>query len=591
MTSDTRIVESLKGAILDMLEFDNLSIDDLSQKMHMSKSHLHRVIKKNTGESTSLFIRNVKLKMASDLLRHSDRSISEIAYQCGFSRPQLLSRYFQESHGVSPSAYRAESMLKQHHIRDIESRQVTQGKSQPSDTLSIYKTIVIMPFIDKSETMDQNFLSTGISDEITHRLSQFSNLKITGRATSNYLAKMPLKPSEIGKKLNADFILNGSIKRSDRAIRINITLESIQDNELIWAERYEKELTDLFELEDEIADQIAQRMELALIDKGPSTAAVSRYENVEAYEAYLKGRKAFEKRDDLDIALTYFNQAVSLDDRFSKAHIGIAYVHFYKCIFEGAPPIESLGTIQSAYDSAVLIDKTIPEAFIIKGWIEFYFKHNTKRGLEALDSAIAAQPNLMDAYRIKAYFLCFSGKFKEGIALAKKAFDMDPLGFNAWFSYGDILRRARNYNEASETLSQLLIEYPNNILATEILGYCYLYSGNLDEAQKYFADSSQTPNHISLYVLGSYIYNFNCGDANLLPALLEELSHSDIWVQPTILALLNFYVGDEVQAMKHLKVAKRELDFGMKHIIADQHWDPYREHPAVQKILSEIGMV
>jgi len=208
-----------------------------------------------------------------------------------------------------------------------------------------------------------------------------------------------------------------------------------------------------------------------------------------------------------------------------------------------------------------------------------------------LDSAIAAQPNLMDAYRIKAYFLCFSGKFKEGIALAKKAFDMDPLGFNAWFSYGDILRRARNYNEASETLSQLLIEYPNNILATEILGYCYLYSGNLDEAQKYFADSSQTPNHISLYVLGTYIYNFNYGDANLLPALIEKLSHSDIWIQPTILALLNFYVGDEVQAVKHLKVAKRELDFGMKHIIADQHWDPYREHPAVQKILSEIGMV
>jgi len=591
MTSDKRLVDSLKSAITELLESDSLSVDDLSQKMHMSKSHLHRVIKKNTGESTSLFIRNVKLKMASDLLRHSDRSISEIAYQCGFSRPQLLSRYFQESYGLSPSAYRSDMIDRQRHITDSTINSSVGLSAEVSEVTPKKKVIAIMPFVDKSSERDQSFLCSGITEEIILRLSRFSNLKITGRASANYLSEMRLSSFEIGKKLNANFVLNGSIRRSGNKVRVSTTLDCVTENELLWADRYDRELADIFEIQDEISAEIAQRLQATLEPGSQLKKEVTNYENVDAYEAYLKGREAFEKRDNLDIALSYFNKAIEIDSVFAKAYVGIAYVHFYKCIFAGAPPIESLGAIQSAYDSAVLIDKNIPEAFIIKGWIEFYFKHNTKRGLEAMDSAIAAQPNLMDAYRIKAYFLCFSGKFKEGIALAKKAVDMDPLGFNAWFSYGDILRRARNYNEASETLSQLLIEYPNNIVATEILGYCYLYSGNLDEAQKYFADSSQTPNHISLYVLGTYIYNFNYGDANLLPALIEKLSHSDIWIQPTILALLNFYVGDEVQAVKHLKVAKRELDFGMKHIIADQHWDPYREHPEVQKLLHEIGMI
>jgi len=590
-TSKKEVVERLRSSILEMIEADNLTVDELSKKMHVSKSHLHRIVKKNTGASTSLFIRKVKLKMASDLLRHTQRSISDIAYHCGFSRPQLLSRYFQETHGISPSAYRAGAIQRQPDIVDIPSSNKAHIKNAPLDISSISKSIVIMPFTDKSESLDQNFLCAGISDEIVYRLSQFPNLKITGRATADYLTAMSLKPAEIGNKLRADFVLHGSIKRSGGVVRINVALESIQDDELIWAERYEKELRSLFELEDEIAKQIVQRMKVALMVKGSTAVHQSKYEHAQAYEAYLKGREAFEKRKDLDIALHYFNIAIQDDPSFAKAHIGIAYVHFYKCIFAGAPPLQSWGAIQSAYECAMSIDMDIPEAFIVKGWIEFYFKNSTKKALKAMDQAIAIQPNLMDAYRIKAYFLCFSGHFEEGVLLAKKAFDMDPLGFNAWFSFGDILRRARRYTDSKRILKQLLLEYPNDLIAQEVLGYCYLYSGESIEAKQYFPKPSETPKQISLYVLGTYIYNFNHGDKTYIPTLLEELSKSDTWVQPTILSLLNFYIGDEKQAVDHLGHAKRDIDFGLKHILADQHWDPYRDHPEVQNVLRATGMV
>lgn len=589
---DKNSVSLLRSSILELLDADNLSVDNLSMSMMMSKSHLHRIIKKNTGDSTSIFIRKVKLKKASDLLRHSDRTISEIAYQCGFSRPQLLSRYFQESYSMSPSEYRADMLVKQHHITDADNTvSESIGGTTSSDLKNERKLITVMPFVDKSIERDQNFLCAGITDELIFKLARFSNLRITGRESVKYLSGMSLSSFEIGKKLNANFVLNGSVKRSNNKIRVSVTLDCMTENELLWADRFDRELSDIFEVQDEISEEIAQRLQATLSQDKPLHKPRANYEHVDAYEAYLKGREAFEKRDNLDIALVYFEKAIDIDPLFANAYIGISYVHFYKCIFAGAPPIESLGAIQSAYQSAVRIDDDLPESHIIKGWIEFYFKHNTKEGIKAMDEAIAARPNLMDAYRIKAYFLCFSGRFEEGIALSKRAFEMDPLGFNAWFSYGDILRRARKYEEASSVLNQLLIEYPNNVVATEILGYCYLYSGKIAQARKFFSDPTRVPNHVSLYVLGTYIYNFQHGDESLLPDLLNELSEADQWIQPTILALLSFYVGDEDQAEMYLKIAKRELDFGMKHIIADQHWDPFREHPAVQKLLAEVGMI
>lgn len=569
--------------INELIDTKAISIDSLCDTLNISRTHLHRRLKNLTGLSTTLFIRRIKMIRAKELLEKTDLIIAQIAYEVGVPSPQNLSKYFLSEFDISPTEYRKS-------IQSNRANHITDS-SRLTDELTLYRpkknSIAILPFETQSGAIGDAHFGDGIAEEIMYGLSQLKELHVAARASSFYFRNSSDSLKHIGRQLKVRHILTGNIRRQADKVRIMVSLMTAEDGFQIWTERYDKELKDIFEIQEQIAGQIVHKLKLTLVEE-QSILKPKTY-SINAYELYLKGREQFELRSDLDLSLQYFHRATLIDDTFVHAYFGMAYAVLYKCIFAGQRPKDAIESIQASCQKAMALDPLGAEGHIINAWIKFYFDYDFDGALAAMDAAIVADPNLMDAYRIKAYFYAFHGYYDLAIPLAEQAYQLDPLGYNAWFSLADILRRAGQYDRAIELFLPLIPKFPDNALLNEILALSYYYQGDLKSAEATFQNHIELPTQISIWTVGRYIYHFYHGDRTLLRDFLTHLQalQSKKWIQPTILALIHFHLGEEREAIVYLNQAYEERDFGVKHIITEPHWDLFRSHPAVQKVLSK----
>lgn len=582
MNSDNeQYLAILRENILSLLSQNHLSIDALCKKMQTSRSQLHRKIKESTGFSTSIFIRSVKLERATKLLEDKDLSVSEVAYQAGFNNPQELSKYFKNAHGRSPTQFRKNKLR----IKDTPRLK----DEDPGDDGR--KSIVILPFENRSPHAGDDYLSDGIAEEIMFGLSTVQALKVMGRASSFYFRNSSVDVREIAYRLKVNFLLLGSVLRIESELKIIVQLINGDDGYQIWTEKFQRKINDLFSIQEEIAFQVVNKLKLTISPQERWNKSFRKTDNIDAYQLYLQGRREFEQRKDLKLALHYFEQAKDVDPDFAYAHIGIAFTYIYYCIFISYPPLLALPRIKSAYESALQLDPNIPEAFIIEGWIHFYYNHKPDKAIASIDKALALQPDSMDALRIKAYFYSFTGRNDQALTYGKMAYALDPMGFNAWFSYGDMFRRAQKYRKALELLLPLKEQFGANVMVDEIIGICYYYLGRLDEVADLYKPFDQHPPQIGYYTIGRYIYHYYHGDKSLLPSLLQylEAKQDKAWIQPTILAMIYFHLGDESRAEAAIDRAIKESDFGLMHIKSNQYWYRFMDHPVVVEVLRKTN--
>jgi len=587
--SDTEFLEKFQDVTRDLLSKSLLTIDEICIVMGMSRSQIHRRVKNLTGYSTSIYIRNQKLERARELLSDSNKTIAEIAYACGIPSPQNMSKYFQITYGISPSQYREDLVIENgEHASDLATTPQNNSKKDAR------KSIAVLAFQNVGDDPSQSFLGAGIAEEILFGLTKVTDLRVAGRSSSFYYKSGAQNVTQIGKELGVEYCLIGSVRTKDEQLRLIVQLIDTSDGFLVWTERYEHPVGNIFHIQDEIAKSIIQKFKITFLHGDKEGVIIHRKtDSVEAYQLYLKGRHEFELREDLDLSIRYFEEAITIDEEFAHAYFGIVYCHIYKCIFKGHPPRASLSIIEEVYEKAIILNKSKAEAKVIKAWMHFYFYHDISGAIDYMDGALVLEPKLMDAYRIKAYFLAFSGKYKAALPLAKRAYELDPLGFNALFSLADIYRRAKKNKKAKSLFKLVLTHYPGNILASDILGICYWHSGAIEKARSYLCLPGQYPKNISLYAIGSYMFEHEHGDSDQLQLFLDYLLDLEgtKWIQPSIIALICFHLNYEEKALNYLEKAKRDLDFGLKHIVSEPYWDNYRNHPKVQEALALVNML
>ncbi len=571
------------SSIDHLMKNKELSIDSICLQLRISRSHLHRKLKSLTGLSTALYLRKKRMAYAKRLLATTDQNISEIAYEVGIPSPQNLSKYFQQEYQLSPTEYRTEA------IRQARANSKATNASPENLSSTQQSSIAILPFV--SHTAETHF-SDGMAEEILYSLSQLDNLNVAGRASSFYFKNSQEDIVLIGRKLRVAHVLTGTIRISDQKVRVIVTLYTTSDGYQVWTEKYDRELEDIFQMQEDIARKIVQKLSITLLQKENESLIVKpKTKSIRAYDLYLKGRLQFELRSDLDLSMYFFEEATKLDPSFVHAYFGMAYAMLYKCIFAGCRPMDALDKIQTSYEQAVKLQPTAAEGYIINAWLKFYFDYDFDAAIGAFDQAIHYDPMAMDAYRIKAYFYAFHGDYDRAIPLAEKAYSLDPLGYNAWFSLADIYRRAAQYDKAIDLFLPLIPKFPDNALLNEILALSYYHKGDLLKARLTFSNQQALPLRVSIWTVGRYIFHYYHGDKNLLPLLLDHLEklQSEKWIQPTILALINFHLGHEAQAIQYLAQAYEERDFGLKHIISEPHWDLFRSHPTVVEVLHQVS--
>src|SRR5437879_3906211 len=432
------------------------------------------------------------------------------------------------------------------------------------------KSIAVLPFDNLSRDPDNAYFAEGVQDEILTRLAKVADLKVISRTSTQHFKSAPENLPQIAKQLGVTNILEGSVQKAADQVRVNVQLINAITDAHVWADTYDRKLTDIFAVESEIAKNIAETLQARLSGSEKTSIAKTPTVNPEAYELYLKGRFFWNKRTGTDLrkAIDYFNQAIAKDPNYALAYVGLADSYLLLSSYAAVSPAESLPPARSALKKALELDDSLAEAHASFGLLTT-LELDLHRALDELKRAVELKPNYASAHHWLALAHLTLHQFDSAVSEAKPAIQLDPLSLviNADTSW--IYFSARRYDEAEAQVRKTLEIGPQFFLAHYYLGEVLQFKAHLSEAIAEFQKAFELNNDpYSLAMLGqAYARNGQRDEAQKILARLNEEAKSH-YVAPYALALVQIGLGDKDRAIEELDHAYREQEtnylFGIK---------------------------
>ena len=309
----------------------------------------------------------------------------------------------------------------------------------PTDSGEI-DSIAVLPFENRSGSGDTEYLSDGLADSLIFRLSQLPNLKVSPTSSVMRYKGKGTETSQIAKELNVDAVMSGRLVQVGDSLNISVQLTDARTDKLIWAEQYDRKLSDLLTTQREIATAITQKLQLKLA--GDEKGIAKKYTNSsEAYQLYLKGRYHFARRtkEDVKKAIESYEQAIKLDPNFAIAYARIAEAYNQLSNYPYASPKEAFPKAKAAAERAIAIDPTLSEAHTAMGNTLTSYDWNWTAAEESCKRALELDPNSATAhYRYATEYLISVGKTKEAVAEVERALEMEPLDPNMVANLGRV---------------------------------------------------------------------------------------------------------------------------------------------------------
>lgn len=309
-------------------------------------------------------------------------------------------------------------------LREIK-RQLESGAARVTPPA---RSIAVIPFTDLSQARDQQYFCEGMADEIITALSQLDGLRVASRTSAVRAHEKGLDISEIGRALNAQVVLEGTVRKAGNRLRVSAQLTGVDDGYQLWAERYDRDMDDVFAIQDEIARAIAAQLKVKLFDAGHRQLVRQGTSNLEAYNLYLKGRYHWERRNHvhLRLALEAFAQAVEADPDYALAHTGLADAYTVMAIYSVRPTREVLPMAQAAADRALILDPGLAEAHHSSGAIRFWMQFDWSGAESAYARAIELNPRLALAHAYRGVLLGALCRPVEACAAVLHACELEP---------------------------------------------------------------------------------------------------------------------------------------------------------------------
>src|SRR6516165_8624369 len=357
-------------------------------------------------------------------------------------------------------------------------------KSAQSISAIPEKSIAVLPLANLSRDPDNEYFAAGIQDEIITRLAQISDLKVISCSSTQRYKGSSQNLRQVATELGVTNILEGSVQKANNEVHVNVQLVNALTDSHLWADVYNRKLTDVFAVESEIAKSVADALQAKLTGSEQHAIAARPTESTEAHELYLKGRFFWNKRtpEDFEKAITYFQQAIEKDTSYALAYSGMADCYALLADYGAEPPDETMPKAKAAALKALQIDPNLAEAHASLAEILHDYDWDYAGALREIDRAIELNPNYATAHQWRAEFLSAQGRHEEAIAEAKRALELDPLSMIINRILGDAYLQARRYDEAI-TQSRKAIEIePNFPSAHLVLGRSYRAKGQYSEA-------------------------------------------------------------------------------------------------------------
>lgn len=366
-------------------------------------------------------------------------------------------------------------------------------KSAQSISAIPEKSIAVLPLANLSRDPDNEYFAAGIQDEIITRLAQISDLKVISCSSTQRYKDSSQNLRRVATELGVTNILEGSVQKANNEVHVNVQLVNALTDSHLWADVYNRKLTDVFAVESEIAKSVADALQAKLTGSEQHAIAARPTESTEAHELYLKGRFFWNKRtpENFEKAITYFQQAIEKDTSYALAYSGMADCYALLADYGADPPDEMMPKAKAAALKALQIDPNLAEAHASLAEILHDYDWDYAGALREIDRAIELNPNYATAHQWRAEFLSAQGRHEEAIAEAKRALELDPLSMIINRILGDAYLQARRYDEAI-TQSRKAIEIdPNFPSAHLVLGRSYGAKGQYSEAVAEFVKMTE----------------------------------------------------------------------------------------------------
>ncbi|CAN5293676.1 hypothetical protein BH10ACI1_BH10ACI1_01380 [soil metagenome] len=471
-------------------------------------------------------------------------------------------------------------------------------KSTKIDSASqTQNSIAVLPFANMSADAENEYFCDGLAEELLNALAKIKNLKVAARTSTFSFKNRNVNVSEIGNTLKVRTILEGSVRKSGDRLRISVKLINASDGYNLWSQRYDGEMKDIFDLQDEITLAVINELKVKFLS-GEKSAALKRYtDNPKAYELYLKGvyyrwkltPEEFRKCGD------YFLRAVDTDPTFALGYFGLASYYGYGTAWGllTIPPAEGWAKAEAAMEKVLELDATLPETFIKNAMKLVHYREWDEAGT-GIERAAESNPTFPEIHHLYSFYLLAVGRFDESIAEGERALELDPLSLNYSRFLGVCFFFARRYDEAIEQLNMALELEPNNPSVHELLGGVFAQKGMFAEAVAAWHRAAMLEGDDKLAAIFNRAKdNFAEAVQSIAQKRIERLNAktaSGDFVLAINFARAYLLLGDDAQTFYWLEKAVEESNVFPLLMNSDPFYDRIRDDARFQNLLRRVGL-
>ena len=451
-------------------------------------------------------------------------------------------------------------------------------------------SIAVLPFANESADPNTEYLSDGITESLINNLSQSRSLKVMSRnSVFRYKGQQP-DPKLVGRELGVRAVMTGRVSQRGDTLSVSVYLVDARDNSQVWGEQYNRRISDLLAVQEEIAKQVSDRLQLRLTGEDKERVSKHFTDDPEAYQLYLRGRFYWSKRtkEGLHKGIEYFKQAIEKDPGYAQAYAGMADCYAILVELEGSSPKEIYPLVAAAAQKAIELDDTLAEAHTSLA-AAYEYEWDWPKAEEQYRRAIEMNPNYATAHHWYAAYLISRLRSDEAIREIKQAQELDPLSLIINTSLGRVLYGARQYDRAVEQLKKTIDMDSNFAEAHFQIAMVYeqkrMYAEALAEYQKaieLYQDPTMTAWPARIYALTG-----RRTDAERVLAQLKELSKQK-YVSPYPLATVYVALGEKDKAFEYLEKVYDERSYYVVFLNIDSALDGLRTDARFQDLLRRI---
>jgi len=463
-------------------------------------------------------------------------------------------------------------------------------RSRPSGRARI-ESVAVLPLRNLSNDPEQEYFSDGMTDELITDLAKSGGLRVISHTSVERYKGTKAPLPEIAKALGVDAIVEGTVMRSADKVRITAQLIDARSDQHLWADSYERDLRDVFSLQDEVARQIAGEIGINLISGQQQQPANPRALDPVAHESYLRGKLYWNQLncDGFNKARRYFEQAVNRDPEFARAYVGLAESYFALGDWGCSPEPDLNAKSKTAALKALELDPSLGEAHAWLGKLAFFYEWDFPKAENELKRAIELSPNYPEAHIIYAVFLISTGRRELGLAEMTKAHDIDPISQLPNVIAVVAFYLAGQYDAAIEQGKKTIELYPESVGAYDWFGYAYEKKGLSDQAIATYLRAKElqgaSPKELSAFRTAYQKDGLHGFWQKELENAERNPAANACW-----LTKIYAHLGNKDRALEFLKQSSQEHSSGPHTTIADPIFDDFRQDPRFKELLARLRL-